>query len=465
MYLLFIRFLLQIMPFSAPNVEHTNVSLMVEDISSHTVVDTFRHRHVTVPASLLKLITTGAALETLGPQFRFATYLEYSGDIADDTLKGNLYIRGTCDPTLGAKIASPIHLEKWVQAVRDAGIKHISGQIIADMSILDGDAYNPAWLFEDVGNYYAPGIYGINYLSNTMNIVLKSANDGSIAEVIRTEPHYDSIQFINQIRCTTTDHDGAFVHSLPHTNLRYLSGSIPAQKGQFGIKGDIPNPGLLLAKHLIIKLKSAGIDVPNSPSFITQQPSSHFEQKDQRHAIYTHLSDPLSDIIAETNINSNNLYAEALFRYLGTLSHQKGTIHNSCLFINNFWKSKGINLREMIVKDGCGLAPQNAVSANAFIKILDYMATSKYADIWFASLAICGKTGTLEPFLKNTPLQGITIAKSGTIASTRNMAGYITLPNGHKWAFAILINGTYDKARRLQKHINNYLLNAYKSNT
>lgn len=440
---------------SASNTQQANISVMVKNLNTGEVIESYRAENVVPPASTMKLLTTAAALETLGPSFRFPTVLEYSGNIKNGILYGDLYIRGNCDPSLGDRKKGQAFLSRWVKKIREAGITRIEGAVIADLTLLDGDASNPAWIGEDVGNYYAPGIFSLNYMSNTMNIVLRSGAIGTTADVIRTEPDVPGIEFINHIRCTEISYDGAYVHGLPYSKERYLTGSIPSNHGQFGVKSDLPNPGLLLAQHLTYQLNTAGIPVTNPATYISEG------RLPSRTEIYTHLSDSLGALIAETNIHSNNLYAEAIFRYLGTMYSKPGTINNSAQFLYDFWKRRGVNVSGALIKDGCGLAPQDAISAETFIQLLSFMNKSPYRAVWFASLPVAGQTGTLKSLCAGTELEGRIQAKSGTISGTKNFAGYINMPNGDTWAFAVLINSAQGKCKYIQTTIQRYLLYVY----
>ena len=393
---------------SHPLTGQANMSVFVQNMTTGEVIDSYRENYVVPPASVMKLLTTAAALETMGPGFRFPTIIEYTGTIENGTLHGDLYVRGGCDPSLGWK-GRTAFLDQWVKAIQKAGIQRIDGGVIADMTMLDGEAQNPNWLCEDAGNYYAPGIFSLNYFGNTMNIVLKSGEVGSTASVVKTEPEVRGLRWINHVRCEKITYDGAFVSGLPYSNERYLTGAVPSN------------------------------------------------------LLYTHYSEPLSEIIKETNINSNNLYAEALFRYLGTRYTLPGTIHNSQDLLRDYWRRRGVSVQNAIIKDGCGLAPQDAVSAKAFVQLLSIMSQSPNKEAWIASLPISGKTGTLKSLCPDTPLEGRIHAKSGTIAGTKNFAGYIDMPNGDTWVFAILINSAPGKARNIQTVIQQYLLDVYKS--
>ena len=443
---------------SHPITGQANMSVLVQNLTTGEVIDSYRADHVVPPASVMKLLTTGAALETLGPGFRFPTILEYSGAIENGVLQGDLYIRGGCDPSLGWKGRTGF-LDRWVKAIQGAGIKRIEGAVIADMTMLDGEAQNPGWLCEDAGNYYAPGIFALNYYGNTMNIVLQSGEPGSTAKVVKTEPAVEDVYFINHVRCDKISYDGAFVSGLPYSRERYLTGAVPSNLGTFGVKGDLPNPGLLLARHLTAKLREAGIRVKRDANYL----ADYNPLTPARNELYIHYSEPLSEIIKETNINSNNLYAEAIFRYLGTRYTLPGSIHNSQDLLRDYWRRRGVAIQNAIIKDGCGLAPQDAVSAKTFVQLLTIMSHSDNKDAWMASLPVSGQTGTLKTLCPGTELEGRIHAKSGTIAGTKNFAGYIDMPNGDTWVFAILINSAPGKAKNIQTVIQQYLLDVYRA--
>ena len=442
-----------------PITGQANMSVLVQNLRTGEVIDSYRPDHMVPPASVMKLLTTGMALEMLGKDYRFPTVLEYSGTIENGTLSGNLYIHGSCDPSLGWE-GKTAFLSRWVNAVKQAGIKRINGAVIADMTMLDGDAQNPGWLCEDVGNYYAPGIFGLNYYGNTMRITLQSAEPGSVAKVIATAPKMEEVCFINHIRCDKISYDGAFVSGLPYSRERYLSGSVPSNLGSFTIKGDLPNPGLLLARHFTSSLRESGVPVSKEADY----EADYNPLTPPRTALYTHYSEPLSEIIKETNVNSNNLYAEALFRYFGTKYSLPGSVHNSQDFLRDYWRRRGVAVQNAIIKDGCGLAPQDAVSAKAFVQLLTIMSRSANKEAWIASLPISGQTGTLKTLCAKTALDGRIHAKSGTISGTKNFAGYIDMPNGDTWVFAILISSAPGKARNIQTVIQEYLLDVCREN-
>lgn len=434
--------------------KNASISALVINAKTGQVVDQFNKDLVMTPASCTKLLTTCTALELLGSDFQFLTTLEVRQGLQEGEINGDLFIRGTGDPTLGSRYAgggSP--LSKWVNALKRQGVTRIKGDIVADLSFLDNEATNPTWLWEDMGNYYAPGISGIAYLDNTMVINLKSTEIGKPVTILSTNPEYPGIEFVNYIRGAGINYDGALVNGVPFSNTRFLRGSIPANKEVFGLKGDLPNPGLLLAHHLRTALLDSGIVVDGSVRF-TFDPDTL-----EREVLYTHLSEPLSEIVKVTNIDSNNLYAEQIFRYIGSKTGTPASIDNSLEIERNCWANRGVDLRTAIIHDGCGLSTGNAISAQQFVSLLSYMFNkSKNRDALYASLPVSGESGTLKGVLRKTALHGRVHAKSGTIAHVRAYAGYIEGTDGETYIFAILVNKASCKSRVTKEQIEKYLL-------
>ena len=245
-----------------PDTKDANMGVLICDYHSGDTIDSYRANSVIPPASTMKLLTTATAVEMWGGDYRIETPITYDGYIQDGILHGNLYIEGKGDPTFGSRyVGSQNFMYRWARELRQAGIKRITGDVVGDASYFDGDALNPSWLWEDAGNYYAPGIFALSYLDNTMNIVLQSGPVGSIATVLNTTPQVPEMEFENHIRCTHISYDGAFVHGVPYSNRRYLVGSVPSNRQTFGVKGDLPNPPLILARDLVTVLNASGITV------------------------------------------------------------------------------------------------------------------------------------------------------------------------------------------------------------
>lgn len=437
---------------------YANISLLVKDVASGKTIEEFNSHSSVIPASTMKIVTTASALEMLGENFQFATTLETDGEIKPDgTLDGNLYIKGGGDPTLGSeKVGEKSFLPVWVDAVKKAGIKRIAGSIIACEYCLERQVINPRWTWEDMGNYYAPGIHSISYLDNTYKLYFNSGKLDSTPQILRTEPMINALQFTNFVKSTDTKSDNAYIYGAPYEYNRSIYGEIPANKTDFFIKGDIPHPAVLLAADFKQALTDADIQVRGNALVKMDNPKSKI-------LIYKQLSPPLSDVIKEINVNSNNHFAEYTFKQLSVTPYSAGSNNASTVKIQNFWKDKGISTDELFQNDGSGLSPTNAVSANFYVNMLIYMKTkSASATVFYNSLPVSGTNGTLKNFLANTVLQGKVHAKSGTIARVKSYAGYIEYKN-RTYAFAILVNNANGSSKEVTAKIENLLLDICKS--
>lgn len=429
-----------------------NISILIYDQTANKTIAAHRPEHSVPTASTMKVITTATALEYLTPDFCFPTYLLTDGKITGSTLEGNLYIYGTGDPTLGSEyLGNKNFLSQWVNALKQLGIKRIKGRVIADASFYDPAESIPYnWIYEDLGNYYAPGIYPLPYFDNTMTIFLKSGPVGTEASVVGLSPEIADITFENYMTCGVGR--DWFVNGLPYNNHRVLSGCITPNKGRWSVKAAIPNPPLLLAQDLTKQCIRNGISIDSAATYIKTVSNQ------QRDTLYTYRSVPLKDIIAHTNQESDNMYAEQIFRYLGTLVGTPVLIANCSEMEKMFWHNHAVNLHSAFIFDGSGLSPQDAVSAKSFVEILRYMATkSKFRNEWIASLPVSGQSGTLKGFLADTKLEGKVIAKSGTTSRVKSYAGYVNAPDGHQYVFAILVNNATTKSRNVRKDIEKLL--------
>jgi D-alanyl-D-alanine carboxypeptidase/D-alanyl-D-alanine-endopeptidase (penicillin-binding protein 4) len=433
--------------------QHANISLLVKDAANNAVVYQYGEQNSMIPASTMKIVTTATALEMLGADFRFATAVEIDGNITHEgVLKGNLIVKGAGDPTLGSdKIGDKAFMEKWIAAVKNAGITKIAGDIVIDAGIFDSEAVNPKWLWEDIGNYYASGVYGISYLDNTYQIVLQSGSAGTKPDIVKMIPEIPELVFENHLKSTNIAYDSAYIYGAPRSYFRTIQGAIPANRSNFIIKGDIPEPDILLAKNLKSELARNNIYVTGN---ISNAPTATRDRK----TIYIHYSPPLREIIREINVKSNNHFAEHLFLTLALQHHTVATVKDAVMSVKNYWQTKGLPVDELFMCDGSGLSPANAVSANFLTELLIYMNTkSKYKDDFYRSLPLAGKEGTLIPFLKNTHLDGKVRAKSGSISRVRSYAGYIE-NSGKQYVFAVIVNNANGSSTDVRKKIEEFLL-------
>lgn len=453
----------------APYMRGASFSLVVKDVQEGRTVYCYDTDRLQSPASVLKTIATATALEILGEDYRYPTTLEYDGILENGTLEGNLYIKGSGDPSLGSSHFAPGQnkfLSTWIAALQKAGIKHITGSVISDESIFDTEGVSIKWLREDMGNYYAPGSYGISIFDNMYKLSLQTGAAGTRPVLKGTEPDIPFIRFKNYLKAAPVSSDSAYIIGAPLDDVRYLYGVLPANREAYVLKGDIPDPALYLARYLTDQLQQKGIRVDGSPSCYRIEVEENRWKKGERKEIVTTYSPTLREIASVCNHVSHNLYADALVKTVGLQYKPRrnemiSSFGRGVQVVKEYWEKKGLDVFPLRMNDGSGLAPADKVSAGFMGELLVYMATeSAVSDAFIASLPQAGIEGSVRNFLKGSKLQGKAHLKSGGITGVRSYAGYIT-KDGRTYAVAVFSNNYSCPMSRMTRALEKLLLQLF----
>ena len=453
----------------APYMRGASFSLVVKDVQEGRTVYSYDTDRLQSPASVLKTVATATALEILGEDYRYPTTLEYDGILENGTLKGNLYIKDSGDPSLGSSHFAPGQnkfLSTWRAALQKAGIKHITGSVISDESIFDTEGVSIKWLREDMGNYYAPGSYGISIFDNMYKLSLQTGAAGTRPVLKGTEPDIPFIRFKNYLKAAPVSSDSAYIIGAPLDDVRYLYGVLPANREAYVLKGDIPDPALYLARYLTDQLQQKGIRVDGSPSCYRIEVEENRWKKGERKEIVTTYSPTLREIASICNHVSHNLYADALVKTVGLQYKPRrnemiSSFGRGVQVVKEYWEKKGLDVFPLRMNDGSGLAPADKVSAGFMGELLVYMATeSAVSDAFIASLPQAGIEGSVRNFLKGSKLQGKAHLKSGGITGVRSYAGYIT-KDGKTYAVAVFSNNYSCPMSRMTRALEKLLLQLF----
>ncbi|MFY9152879.1 MAG: D-alanyl-D-alanine carboxypeptidase/D-alanyl-D-alanine-endopeptidase [Prolixibacteraceae bacterium] len=421
-----------------PGFANTSICLNISDSQTGEVLFFTEPQLSLVPASILKLVTTAAALEVFGPEYRFFTTLSYSGIIRNDTLFGDLQIIGGGDPTLGsAYFPEQENFQKeWIGAIQHSGIKTITGNLILDASVYESQMIPNTWIWEDLGNYFGAGASGISVFDNQYEIHLKSGDAaGSSTLITKIVPKIPNLEIQNEVLSSDLQSDQAYVFGSPMENRRIIRGTIPKGRNDFVVKASVPDPAALLASEFRKKLATSQISISGETRFEKVNP-----EKQTSTTLFVTKSPELKEIIRITNHESVNLFAEHLLKHLAFQEYGLGSTKDGCRFISEFWKKKGIDLNGFFMNDGSGLSRFNAITASQMVAIINYMKTkSMYSEDFYESLPSPGN-GTLSVFSSNKFPDHCLHTKSGSMTRVRCYAGYLTTVSGRQLSFAILLN-------------------------
>lgn len=441
--------------------KHASIGFCVKDLSGKTV-SSYNAETSRTPASTLKLVTTASALELLGADFRYKTTLERS-----KLEENHLIIRGSGDPTLGTSCMDndpKAFMDDWIEAI----VQNMDTTKVVHITVVDdlfGDeGISERWIWQDMGIQYAAPAYGISIFDNTSRVFLNTLRQDTCPIIIGAEPEMGMI-YENRLTTNSKGQDNGYSRGEPLSNKRILTGDIPANRESFALRGDIPNPGLLLGNMIAQRLRDRGLLVDEVYTTLKDyQRQKHgwaYPYTIETDVFYVHQSPTLAEIVREVNVESNNHYTEHLIRTIGlraTLNGSTSVLDNGIEQVKELWKSKGLDVSSLFMYDGCGLAPSNAISASFLCDLLIYMQSkSAESAAFFDSLPVAGKEGTVKSLLRGTRLAGKVHVKSGTIVNVRCYSGYYV--NGaKKYVFAIMVNNYNSPRSELMKAIEALLL-------
>lgn len=430
---------------------NASVSICILNAAGGETIFELNSEESLAPASIQKLITTSAALELLGPRYTFKTIVGYRGTLNKRTgkLTGDIVIRGGGDPALGSAYFTDHYggfLKDWVTDIRNFGIKTIEGKVLTDDSYYDFQPVPPKWLWEDSGNYYGAGVYGLSVFDNTFNIHFLTSMEGSLPVITKISPAECRHEMLNLLTASGNT-DKGYVFAAPYSNFGWIAGSIPVNREDFVLKASITDPPLLLAKIFKNDLDSAGISISGMAS--TARLEKSYMVKDLI-IISEKISPPLCDIIEVLNHESVNLYAEHLTKELGKTYKGLGSTSAGIDVIKRFLSDSGINNDGMFIEDGSGLSPLNAINTKGMVNLLYYMKKrGKHFNEFFSSLPEAGKDGTLKNGFKDPVFDSNLRAKSGSMTRVRSYAGYFKTLSGKELIFCIIVNNYTGPSKKI----------------
>jgi len=435
-----------------------SVSFHLIDAESGLTIYDHNSGRSLIPASVMKLVTTSAALELLGPDHTFTTATGYNGILNSRTgvLKGNIIIKGGGDPALGSKAFNshyPGLEQEWVEKIKKAGIRKIKGKVVTDDSYFDYQPVPGKWLWEDAGNYYGAGAYGLSLYDNSYEIHFRTSSDGLTHEITGIFPEECRAEITDMLKVSGTQ-DHGYVYAAPYSTTGWMAGTIPAGENDFVLRASITDPPFLIARILDKKLRNSGIKITDQPSTVRIEQCS----ADSFVEISKISSPPLKEILSVLNHESVNLYAEHLVKELGKRFKDNGSADSGLVVIDEFMKDAGINSEGIFIEDGSGLSPLNSVSAEGLTGLLLFMKTkSKHPEVFISSLPEAGREGTLKNYFKDPVFENRLAAKSGSMTRVRAYAGYLEAVSGRELIFCIIVNNFTGPARDIMTHIENIL--------
>jgi D-alanyl-D-alanine carboxypeptidase/D-alanyl-D-alanine-endopeptidase (penicillin-binding protein 4) len=414
--------------------------------------------HLFIPASNMKMFSTAAALEKLGPDYTSRTTVESDTPPDAQGRVPSLYIVGRGDPNLGrrtfpytyhsAEQPAEAFLEELAAQVKARGLREIEGTLVADDSYFLWEPFAPNWAADDLEWGYGAPVTALAFNDNALTLRVKPGAKVGDPAAASLEPLADYYQLKNRVETSAPGTEKRiFVERLPGSMQLDVWGQIPVGGDEDTDTVAILNPPRLVAELFRHALEAQGIvvkgevEVRHSTRLEAASQPATFPQTPSRVVLAEHDSPPLREAIKVINKESQNLHAEMLLRTLGRVVNNIGSLTVGLETLNHFDAQQvGIVPGETYFSDGSGLSREDLVAPHAIVKLLLYMAESPRFQVFFDSLPISGTDGTLTHHLEQNLVSGRIHAKTGSEEHVNTLSGYMDLPSGKRLAFSIMAN-------------------------
>ena len=382
------------------------------------------------PASVMKLVTTYAALELLGPAFTWKTPVYVQGAVRDGTLKGNVYIRGQGDPKLVAE-----RLWLMLRRLQGQGVAHIDGDIVLDRSAFavaprdPGDFDGEPWRPYNV----APDALLVNFNALTLDFV---PDPGAGVAHIAFEPPLAGMRVPATVPLAPEgtacgDWRAGLQADFAQPGRIALAGPYPAACGERRWSAAPADPQGFAARAvqgmwqqlggtLTGRVREGQVPDALEPAFVSTSPT-------------------LAEVIRDINKFSNNVMAQQVLLTLGEPpGGGAATLESAHAALGEWWRAHGGTPEELIVDNGAGLSREGRIGAQALARLLRQAWASPVMPELLASLPITGVDGTLKR--RQGPARGATHLKTGTLRDVAAIAGYVQGASGRRYVLVALIN-------------------------
>ena len=427
-----------------------DISIYIKEVgNSNRVVASLNADTVRTPASVIKVLSTYAAVLKLGFDYRWPTKFYMRGKVKGGVLKGDLIVKGFGDPTLSAKDLSGI-----VANIKAKGIRRITGNIVIDRSYFKvGTKDNSGFDQHTYSPYNAmPDAMMFNERISTIcvsprqNRVSKKTPDGSYKIVNNLKP-------VNKPCRGRYSWPSFKVDKSQATPTVFLRGPISKKCGTRNLCQVITKPYKSFYYALKDALQKRGV-VVNGGFRLNKVPRNAKE-------LFTHYSKPLEKIVSKTAKKSNNLYARHLMLLLGAKMYgAPSTLSKGRQAVTYILRSRGALKRGSLhIDNGCGLSRTSKITAKVLAGVYDH-AYLKYGQRWMNTLSIAGVDGTIKRRFRGTVVRNRAWMKTGTLKRVKNIGGYVKSKNGRLYTVVILVNtkkGNW-RASALQNNIMKWLV-------
>ncbi|WP_152526275.1 D-alanyl-D-alanine carboxypeptidase/D-alanyl-D-alanine-endopeptidase [Thalassobacillus devorans] len=405
------------------------------------------------PASNMKLLTAAAALEILGPDYTFPTEVLADGELKGNKLHGDLYLKGKGDPTLMEE-----DFEDLARSLKEAGVKEVKGNVIADDSWYDDVRLSEDISWNDETNYYAAQVSALtaspnkDYDAGTVIVEAHPADTPGEPAEVKVVPENDYVEVINKTKTVPMEQEKDISIEREHgTNKIVVEGEIPVEgyRSRSWVAVDEPSG---LALNLFGKaLDKEGIKVKGELTVNGTAPGA-------AELLASKQSMPLEELLIPFMKLSNNGHAEVLIKEMGKVVHGEGSWEKGLEVVEDVLTDIGVDASTLRLRDGSGMSHVNMVPAHEISELLYQVRDKEWFPAYLASLPVAGNSerfvgGTLRYRMNDTPAEDNVKAKTGSLTGVTSLSGYVTSKDGKELIFAVVLNNYLGSVQNLEDEI------------
>lgn len=450
---------------AALGLKKATIAVSVREVATGNPLLSLSANEPMVPASNMKLLTTGAALLGLAPNFVFRTQLLRDGE--------RLVVVGDGDPALGdpellaesnyVDAQGVVHtgmtiehlLAAWVDAVRATGVRKLT-EVVVDDRIFSREGAHPLWPKDQLDEEYCSPPCGVNFHGNALRLTAAPIR-GAAPKITSMSPSAPWVKIVNKAtsRSGKSDRNSMWVARDGESGDLTIYGNVKSAYVA-PIAVALNDPALFLAQCLASRLVGAGITVGGARTAVASDPPPRGT------AVGPVIQTPLALVVTRCNVESQNLYAESLMKRLGArCTGTAGSWTTGSAAIKNALTQRiGELANAFVVSDGSGLSRGNRVTADGMTAWLVALANdSAVGPTFVASLAVGGRSGTVHKRMKDIdPALATVQCKTGYIDKVSCLSGFVTGSDGTRYAFSVLANNLVErdsvaKAKKLQDRV------------
>jgi len=415
------------------------------------------------PASNLKLLTTAAALHRLGPDYRFQTYVLSDAPVRDGVLRGDLTLYGTGDPGISDRFYGRKDevFQRLIDDLEAAGITEVEGDLIADASFFPGPLRDEGWERRDLNEHFTAAVSALSYNENVVSFRIRPGRVGAIPRVETVPPH-SALEVDNSAETVSGRARPrlAILRDDPLEPVR-ITGRISSNSRDVWRQMTVAVPADFVGASFRAALEGRGITVRGATRTVElpiESPVGRLSApalgRPGSRILARHTSRPLSDYLEVVNKESNNLFAEVIFRAVGRADSGIGSPAASADAVRRTLVALGVETEGLRQHDGSGLSSENRVSAATFVDLIRRMSDGPLWPEYWASLPRAGTRRELGRMYRTAAADNLR-AKTGTIDGVSALSGMVRSRDGERLAFSLMVNGS--PSQTLAKRVENQI--------